>query len=96
VIELLPRVVVCASAAIRESRVHREEPVVRSPEADRLPVTLITTSEEEWIHWGGAQADSHRVEDVGAVAVAFAFKASAEQQRDATLAPLGRAGRPVA
>jgi hypothetical protein len=87
-IDLLHRVVDSASAIIGESRVYREEPVVRGCEADRLPVTLAATGEEEPIRQGGAEADSHRVDDIGAVAVEFASQRSAEQQRDAARARL--------
>jgi hypothetical protein len=62
--------------------------VVGSPEANRLPVTLAGMGEEETIRRGGAEADSYRIEDRGAVAVAFAFQRGAEQQRGAAWAHL--------
>jgi hypothetical protein len=88
VIDLLHRVVDIASAIIGESRVHREESVGPSPEADQLPMTLAATGEEGPTRQGGTEADSHPVEDIGAVAAAFAFQRSAEQQRDAAWARL--------
>jgi hypothetical protein len=51
-------------------------------------MTLTGMGEEEPIRQGGTEADSHRVEDIGAVAVEFAFQMSAEQQRDAARARL--------
>jgi hypothetical protein len=87
VIDLLHRVVDNASATFGESRVHREEPVVRSCEADRLPVTLAATGEEEPIRQGGTEAVSRRVEGIGAVA--FAFQ-RAQSSRERPLGPVWR------
>jgi hypothetical protein len=84
VIDLLHRAVDGASVIIVESRVHREERVV--------PVTLAGMGEEEPIRRGGTGAVSHRVEDIGAVAVAFAFQRaqiSRERQPGARLEALG-------
>jgi hypothetical protein len=53
-----------------------------------LPVTLAGMGEAEPIRQGGTEAVSHRVDDMGPVAVAFAFQRSAEQQRDAAWARL--------
>jgi hypothetical protein len=63
--------------------------VVRSCEADRLPVTLAGVGEEEPTRQGGTEAVPHRVEDISAVAVAFAFQ-RAESSRERPLGSVWR------
>jgi hypothetical protein len=52
-----------------------------------LPVTLAGMGDEEPIRQGGTEAVSHRVEAIGAVAVAFAF-GRAQISRERPLGPV--------
>jgi hypothetical protein len=88
VIDLLQGVVDSASAVVGESPVHREEPVVRSPEAGRLPVTLAGMGEGERIRRGGTEAVPHRVGGMGPWQWRLRSKGCAGQQRDAAWARL--------